>query len=153
VNLDGLVTPLDALRVINRLNLVGPHEVYDRSSLRHDVSRDGHVAPLDALLVINRLNRGLQDGEGEAEPLSGQDVLLTRLSTDVAAPLTTADEVDVPLIATAANVEDDWRLLVGEGSDVASLLDDISPEDDDWESLMRCLAEDVLEAWMDAEED
>jgi hypothetical protein len=53
-------------------------------------------------------------------------------------------------LETAGN---DWRLLVGEDGDVSSLLEDISPQDDRWESLMRCLAEDVLEAWLDAEED
>ncbi|MFM8173671.1 MAG: FG-GAP-like repeat-containing protein [Pirellulaceae bacterium] len=50
---DGILTPLDALLVINALNLA------DRSLYRlsYDVDKDGRVTPLDALIVINRLNQ------------------------------------------------------------------------------------------------
>ncbi len=67
VNNDGLITPLDALQIINELNArrltnnaeftlptitddVAPPPFYD-------VSNDGRATPFDALLVINHLNR------------------------------------------------------------------------------------------------
>jgi hypothetical protein len=154
VNLDGHVTALDALRVINRLNVAGPHSVYDRSSLRHDVNRDAFVAPIDALLIINRLNFGL-DGEGEGESqFQTEPVLAVELPvtmTDTAAALVDAEEIVEP-VAPRSTDDGDWRLLVGEDGSAASLLQDISPDDDQWESLLENLAEDVLEAWLDPEE-
>jgi hypothetical protein len=47
---DGLVSPLDALLIINRLNQPGAADDF-----RFDVNGDGELSPLDALLVINRL--------------------------------------------------------------------------------------------------
>lgn len=51
-NLDGHVTPLDALWIINRLGR--SREAIDCG--RCDVNADGVISPLDALLVINRLS-------------------------------------------------------------------------------------------------
>jgi sugar lactone lactonase YvrE len=69
VNADGLVTPIDALLVINRLNALGPgaftsHAGGTQPPPFYDVSGDDFVSPLDALLVINYLNAG-SSGEGE----------------------------------------------------------------------------------------
>ena len=55
-NGSGLVTPLDALLIINRLNAVGGGPVTPEAALL-DVNRDGSISPLDALMVINWLNR------------------------------------------------------------------------------------------------
>lgn len=65
VNQDTLVTPLDALLIINELNR---DQSTDNEKL--DVNEDGMVTPLDVLLVINHLN-GHASGEGEppVEPL------------------------------------------------------------------------------------
>lgn len=63
VNGDGLITPLDALLVINQLS--NRSRVNSRSNFA-DVSGDGVVAPWDALLVINHLSRRAASGEGEA---------------------------------------------------------------------------------------
>ncbi len=63
VNGDGLVTPLDALIVINRLNRIAESALPDPSPSEpfggnyYDVSGDRHITPLDALRVINHLNR------------------------------------------------------------------------------------------------
>lgn len=64
VNGDGMVSPLDALQVINWLNEEGAakdfyHEDVDALfSGRHlDVDGDGLASPVDALRVINRLNK------------------------------------------------------------------------------------------------
>lgn len=58
-----LVTPIDALIVINSLNRSGPRSLGD-TPRQHgdqflDVNADGNLSPLDALLVINAINRNL----------------------------------------------------------------------------------------------
>lgn len=62
-NGDGVVTPLDALLVINYLNnpSLGKWQEFVSSDYQPDVSRDGRVTPIDALLVINRLNQPEQN--------------------------------------------------------------------------------------------
>lgn len=68
VNNDNIVTPVDALIVINRLNRIPDSGLNntEKSDLDHfiDVNGDMTVAPIDALMVINYLNR-LSAGEGE----------------------------------------------------------------------------------------
>lgn len=59
VNRSGVVTPLDALLVINELNAAGARVLALNEldiAARVDVNGDGVVSPLDALLVINFLN-------------------------------------------------------------------------------------------------
>src|SRR5205823_3341753 len=68
VNADGIVTPSDALAVINNLNAQGPHqlpqggpaegETGTGSSFFVDTNNDRMVTPADALKVINALNGG-----------------------------------------------------------------------------------------------
>jgi subtilisin-like proprotein convertase family protein len=69
VNGDGVVTPLDALYIINDLNSRGPMALLGRAlnlSARYvDVSGDSYLTALDALLVVNYLN-SRTNGEGEA---------------------------------------------------------------------------------------
>ncbi len=60
VNDDFSVSPIDALLVINELNLDGSARaarIGAASSTYLDVSADGQLSPLDALLIINALNR------------------------------------------------------------------------------------------------
>jgi len=68
VNSDGRVSPLDALLVINSLNLKGSRSVLSETigAPYVDTSGDNQVSPLDALLVINQLNRSRKIGEGES---------------------------------------------------------------------------------------
>lgn len=66
---NGTVSPLDALAIINYLNLYGPGPVGPGDpGFGYDVNGDGQVTALDALLVINRLNflqrRGMVGGGG-----------------------------------------------------------------------------------------
>jgi hypothetical protein len=61
VNFDGLITPLDALRVVNFLNANGSAvlsvEIAEHAFAAYiDTSRDNRVTALDLLLVINHLN-------------------------------------------------------------------------------------------------
>ncbi len=52
---NGVVTPIDALLVINALNTAASHVEMDTDDL-FDVSQDGLITPMDALMIINRLN-------------------------------------------------------------------------------------------------
>ena len=84
VNNDGCVTALDALNIINYLNVNSPHVLDGEPSGEKvyylDVNSDGLVTPLDALMVINFLNasgpaclpdiKSSSKGEGEADTAS-----------------------------------------------------------------------------------
>lgn len=95
VNVDGNVTPLDALAVINILNagLSGASEGESQSVLG-DVSGDGHITPADALAIINHLNAGLgttspaastsDAAEGEASSTDSSSAELLLLATEAA---------------------------------------------------------------------
>jgi hypothetical protein len=75
VNGDGIVSPLDALVVINAINLhaVESAVASDVVALHYDVSGDNVLSAVDALLVINYLNAELQalDVAAEAESTRG----------------------------------------------------------------------------------
>lgn len=57
---DGALAPIDALAIINSLNLRGPRRldpVNDSDELFVDPDKDGWITPLDALMVVNALNQ------------------------------------------------------------------------------------------------
>ena len=69
VNADGVVSPIDALIVINHLNAgSGATAGGEGESNKYyiDVNGDNALSPIDALLVINRLN-SMRVGSGEGE--------------------------------------------------------------------------------------
>ena len=74
VNTDGLVTPLDALAVVNFLNRGRPQSVnafVDPALGYYDTNNDGILAPLDALKIINYLNaRPAGASEGPEPPVT-----------------------------------------------------------------------------------
>jgi hypothetical protein len=69
VNNDGIVSPLDALLIINWLNSATASQANSQSSQNFfvDVNGDGSCSPLDALLVINWLNASSTRASGEAK--------------------------------------------------------------------------------------
>ena len=74
VNNDGLIAPLDALLLINKLNTSGSTELPPRTNpldFFYDTNGDSRMSPIDALLVINQLNSGSGTGDprvpGETE--------------------------------------------------------------------------------------
>ncbi len=107
VNSDGLVTPLDALMVINYINLVGagvlpqPNEGALPPPFV-DVAGSGEVAPLDVLLVINHLNRQ-EDAEGEEI----SDSTATGVATNLQQP-TDSDTATIPLESPHPSVNAVW---------------------------------------------
>jgi len=107
LDVDGnqLVTPQDALYIINELNhpastastgLNGEAESSSASRagpLVTDVNRDGRTTPTDAILVINELN-----SEGESSPLVRFRVSADQVTGD---PITTPISVGTHFIVTA----------------------------------------------------
>ena len=81
VNNDGIVSPIDALLVINELAINGEGESASGGSnkIYPDVNGDYIVSPLDALLVLRRLVRGSDSGEGEQVSVESQ---ITNSTTD-----------------------------------------------------------------------
>ncbi len=70
VNNDTEVSPIDALLIINDLNLIGSRSLAGTNFSTPpyvDVNGDGNVSPIDVLLIINFLN-DRSAGEGEMAP-------------------------------------------------------------------------------------
>lgn len=86
VNGDGAVSAVDALQVINDINLKDSRWLTFDESLtsRIDVNNDGRASALDALMVINRLNT--QDvaasSQGEPSPIRGESTAFAAGSTE-----------------------------------------------------------------------
>ncbi len=114
VNLDGVVSPIDALLVVNYLN-----ENLDPSGggeggpvWKRDVNHDNEISPVDALMVINFLNRPKPlvpagEGEGEADfaaPLS--PIVLTSPSAGSSSGVSTDSGAEAPApVVHAASVD------------------------------------------------
>lgn len=91
VNGDGVVSPADALAIVNQLNQPAEGEM---SVLSLDVNGDHAVTPLDALMVIDRLNTDA------AAALESQQTIYASQSTDnggivdlPSSPISKTDEV------------------------------------------------------------
>ncbi len=129
-NGDGIVSPIDALLVINHLNdvSIGAATQSGRSvSSLLDANGDGTVSPLDALLVINELNAASAAGRapqatspvndlGGAGVFAVSDELLAALATDLESSARRS-RTEVSKAAAQASwkedrldrVFDDWR--------------------------------------------
>lgn len=80
VNDDRLISPSDALRLINSLN--APSETAD--SIFADVNDDSKLSPLDALMVINTLNtQGATSGSQEVRVAGTQAGVSARVELEV----------------------------------------------------------------------
>ncbi len=153
VNADGFVSPIDALSVINSLNVGGSRKLAasgegeDSSRLYIDVNADGAVSPIDVLMIVNHLNtRSLGSAEGEGlDQLSGavptpaansasssptsappsELALLQDESADLSSSSTTPSVVasHPNLLAPVIEVDDD-------NSDLESILDQLAPDID-----------------------
>ena len=127
---DGLVTALDPLRIINRLELAGavsiPVQPGDVGPDYFDVSGDGFITVNDALLVTNNLQLG-QFGSGEQAPQQladsseGPNLLSDDLSSEfdqvekitkaTCLPLLKEEVIDLLAADQEANDEDDETVL------------------------------------------
>ncbi|MEO1524443.1 MAG: dockerin type I domain-containing protein [Planctomycetota bacterium] len=85
VDVNGSVTPGDALTVINYLNTYGPGPIGPGDpGYGYDVNGDGMISTIDALLIINYLNRVSSDGtvDGEENPSDSAETDPEVSSTD-----------------------------------------------------------------------
>jgi len=70
VNVDGGITPLDALVVVNQLNDSGEGEA--SQDMFTDVNGDGTLTPLDAMLVINRMAAARHGDNASGAPIESR---------------------------------------------------------------------------------
>lgn len=56
VNGDGILSALDALQVINRINRAQPYDA------KYDVNGDGLITPIDVLVIVNAVNSSNETG-------------------------------------------------------------------------------------------
>ena len=157
VNASGVITTLDALIIVNRLNLNGPAVLPPPgqpidpggppafpSSLFYDVNGDGRVTVLDALSVINFLN-ARQSGAlvGAGEMTVGQTSSIAATSMSLAsslanAPLASSFDVTPLAISVAGSgstaVHASQRAAIAA---VASAVADLFATDDDHEPAVQ----------------
>ncbi len=75
VNRDQVITPLDALLVINYLNTIGSRATSDLPTAGDgqpvfvDTNSDQFLSAMDALLIINELNNPSKAPSAEGEPI------------------------------------------------------------------------------------
>lgn len=81
-NGDGLVSPIDALLVINHLNSQTTSPSASLENAHLDINRDGLISPIDVLLVINEINaQASAEGEffGAGELMEATGIALPRV--------------------------------------------------------------------------
>lgn len=88
VDENGMVEPLDALKIINDLNRHGSRNLTTSETVGAflDTNNDGRVTPADALKVINALNRQLRSTEGELST-NPAELVATPSSSPALSPL------------------------------------------------------------------
>jgi subtilisin family serine protease len=145
VNKDLLISPYDALLVINYLNVSGPGEGEAEGEPGSALAATMSVDPFGAPELLPESDI-LPDGLGSLSSLSNSQV-------DVAASL----EVDAGQAANSVPDQvlmetEDWRLAIGEEVDSLATDQASGIDGNAWESLLRELSEDELEAWLDGED-
>ena len=123
VNLDGIISPIDPLLVINRLNSRGSQEIAEGSAdetRQFDVNLDGIISPLDPLQLVNAMNSGQLPSGHWWQDEGGVDELVVSVLEDVQGVL---DEVNIDGIVNRVRDVRDSIL-----SDVDSILQSIDTE-------------------------
>lgn len=142
VNSDGLVTPIDALLVLNQIGTAGQlsegESAADRPQRFPDVNNDGQITALDALLVINYLSQSTLGGGGQGAGSEGEGEGFA------------ADEASGMAIPSASGSRAvdfgsaEQNLLLGFVAPPAAATSDDEQSDDSWLAL---LADDVANVW------
>ena len=143
VNADGVVSPIDALLVINDLSResTGEGEDTGRSSQYYtDVNGDEQVTAIDALQVINYLTRQSNTSGGEGEQLA---LLSDEYESSSSAPAGSTDAIFSDLGGGDKIVSTDFT--TGQAGGDSSAAGDSSDDDDD--DVLDILAGDVGTMW------
>jgi hypothetical protein len=142
VNDDGVVTPNDAIIVINSINNGGSYLLSESREVDQpflDTDRDGYLAPKDALWIINALNANTQ-GEGEYFDPSIAFRYPTAplpLKTKLQESRPAIESVDATFLEIGLSEYNTTKVAKAEPS---SDLDAVLDEDDDTEELSEMLA-------------
>ncbi|HTN74332.1 MAG TPA: Ig-like domain-containing protein, partial [Pirellulaceae bacterium] len=84
---DGLITPSDAVAIVNLLNFRGPGELAPPIGGAHppyvDVDGDNFLSPTDIVLVINAINAGRQSESDEPLAYIGGSAIIAQPSIDI----------------------------------------------------------------------
>ena len=106
-NHDGIISPIDALLIINQLNIRSliSTQLSNAIPAGLDTNGDGILSPIDCLLVINYLNQRQANAGGPANAEGEGSTAFDQQSTSLATPSVQAD-VDNDLISTLA--ADGW---------------------------------------------
>ncbi len=142
VNADGVVSPIDALLVINYINRGLPTDLPTSGIVAppyYDPSGDEKVTSIDALLVINYLNTRVAVGEGEGSSDSENDqaaapIIVTMVTpeqmVEIAAPMIIREMES--MLADELAACSPWSVadeLATENATIASSSDDSVPLD------------------------
>ncbi|MCY2987830.1 MAG: dockerin type I domain-containing protein [Planctomycetota bacterium] len=165
VNGDGHITALDALQLINQINLSGSALTAVApgvAPLYYDVTGDGTLSALDVLQVVNYLEQHVMvsSGEGEGanlETSSPRDASLSANHVDLSAILPSAGlvEGETPLdrpveslpassapLATISTLSAPSRTVVS-----VAILELANRQEEDLEDILSTIAKDVAAVW------
>ncbi|MEE3215002.1 MAG: dockerin type I domain-containing protein, partial [Pseudomonadota bacterium] len=160
---DGVVSPIDALQIINDLNVFGARAItldaegeVATPNRRLDVNNDNFISPIDALAVITYLNNHSSvttpTGEGEA-PAEVVELLAADQFKGAVPVSTVADSNAVEVVTTTSQapvVVDQPRQAQSSSLDLGRWMTSSSDADEagqDLESLIDSLADDVSNQW------
>ncbi len=166
VNADGVVSPIDALVIINELNrqffaeLQGEAPAANQGLARFytDVNADKNVTALDALTVINYLNaQALAQASGELARLSAEGEFGSAVATDVLPSVngneSAAASSDINDAAIVTLSDDDSNISADSAQPSSSIdfgsvmSDDADTDADEDDVLLSLLADDVAGLW------
>jgi hypothetical protein len=165
VNGDGSVSPLDALIIINLLNLPTSPLLSENLALPlarpatanttfYDVNGDGFVAPVDVLVIINFLNDPLRGSEGEAPRprMAPQGPLPIPLaSSELPPPIATAERRVTSVSDSGERQLDDLYRQIGLAASADSAREThlllaaraLASRWDEFDDLIEAIADDV----------
>jgi hypothetical protein len=107
-NQDGVVSPLDALAIINEINSQGSHPVAltpGNPDIYFDTNLDGVISPLDALAVINDLNTAVAAAKAAlASPAVAAPAVVSAVATAPSSPTSGVTSNAGGVTAVAAGV-------------------------------------------------
>ena len=160
---DGVVSPLDALQIINDLNVFGARAITPDAegeiatpNARLDVNNDNFISPVDALAVITYLNNhsSVPTPTGEGEAPADVLELLAADQFKGAVPVSTvadSDAAEVVVPSQAPVVVDQPRQAQSSSLNLGRWMTSSSDADEagqeDLESLIDSLADDVSNQW------
>lgn len=157
VNSDGVVSPMDALLVINEISRSRTAASGETASTRAvslmftDVNGDGLITPLDALNVINHISRARQgDAPSDVNQLLGQttgDNGITPVDT-YAALAELLSSISASDSGSSSDTGAEGEMSAEGESNAVPIVESVKNDDDEsHDDLLALLADDVASLW------